>query len=164
MNSIVPTRGERNRNPANINYMAAKAWNGQIGIEAVPAGEHYAPRFGVYESDFFGIRAAAKQLIADNAVHRLRTIAALIGDPTWGWAPAADRNDVDAYVNAVARAVRVLPGTPIDLTTLDFLIPVLTAVIHQENGRCLYPADLIEQACRNAIGHPAKHQSGVPHA
>ena len=150
---ISTTRGERNNNPGNINYVAQpeEAWNGQVGLEIVPAGENYAPRFGRYDTPEHGVRAMAKQLIIDNTRHGLKTIRAIIGDPVWGWAPAADRNDPEIYAATVSRRSGIDPNTPVDLTDPDQLLAVLPGFIVEENGRCLYADDVIAAGVNSAL-------------
>jgi hypothetical protein len=148
-----PTRGERNNNPGNIDYVAnpREAWQGQIGIEIVPAGETYAPRFGLYDTAANGIRAMAKQLVIDNTRHGLKTIACIVGDPVWGWAPAADRNDPEAYAATVSARAGIDPNAPVDLTDAAQLAAVLPGFIVEENGRCLYAADVLFAAVSAAL-------------
>jgi hypothetical protein len=147
--TLEQTRGELSNNPGNLNYLPHTPWRGQIGIEIVRPGMSYKPRFGRYDDAENGIRAIAKQLISYRA-DGLRTIRDLINR----WAPPADKNDTSAYVKAVSAAVGVLPAVPIDLTEFTTLTAIVTAIIRQENGRCLYAPTLIETACRDAIGIP----------
>ena len=147
-----PTRGEFNHNPLNINFMARRPWNGQVGIEAVMPGHSYTPRFGRYVDDFHGIRASFKQLILDNTVHGLKTITALISDPTYGWAPAADRNDDATYIETVVQHSGIPADQEIDLTHLPTAIAVWPGFCIEENGRNPYNAALIEAAARDALG------------
>jgi hypothetical protein len=151
--AISATRGERNNNPGNINYVAPpeEAWNGQVGLEIVPTGENYMPRFGRYDTPEHGIRAMAKQLIIDNTRHGLMTIATIIGDPVWGWAPAADRNDIDAYAATVVKHSSIPADQPVDLTNPAQLQALLPGFITEENGRCLYAAATLSAAVNAAL-------------
>ncbi len=150
---LTPTRGERNNNPGNIDYVAdpARSWRGQIGIEQVPENEAYTPRFGRYDTPASGIRAMAKQLVIDNTRHGLHTIADIIGDPVWGWAPAADRNDPDAYARTVSAHSGIDPSARIDLTDPATLLAVLPGFITEENGRCLYDSEILSAAVSSAL-------------
>lgn len=150
--NVVATRGERNNNPTNINFMATRPWRGQIGRELVPAGFTYSDRFGLYDTVQNGIGAGAKQLLTDNIKHGLSCLYDLIADHTYGWAPGSDGNYPVEYAEFVDTFVKVGIRTPIDLRKPELLIPTLTGFIHEENGRCLYAADLIASACRDALG------------
>ena len=143
---MTPTRGERSNNPGNINYLPRSPWRGQVGREQGAPN----PRFGLYDDAENGIRAIGKQLLAYQQRDGLRTISALINQ----WAPPADRNDTSAYVKAVSASVGVLPLVPVDLAEHTVLAKIVTAIIVQENGRCVYAPNLIETACRDAIGIP----------
>ncbi|MEQ1977397.1 hypothetical protein ABLA76_16585, partial [Xenorhabdus sp. SGI240] len=52
------TRGIRNNNPGNIDYIPANKWQGQIGIETGVKNS----RFCLFESPEYGIRALMKLL------------------------------------------------------------------------------------------------------
>ncbi len=163
---MTETRGELNHNPLNLNWIAPQhAFHGQVGIEIVPAGKTYKPRFGRYDTDFNGIRASAEQLYIDNTRHGLKTITRLVGDPVFGWAPAADRNDVAAYVKTVCTHLAgylmeaVDPDAPIDLSIPHMLVGIWPGFCIEENGRCNYPTDLITAACYSALGIGAKSTS-----
>jgi hypothetical protein len=145
--SSTPTRGERNNNPGNLNYLSANAWRGQIGIEIVPPGENYTPRFGRYDTALNGIRAVVCQLLAYQRIHGLRSIRAMITR----WAPGADDNNTAAYIAAVCNYCAVTPDDDFDLTNPDNLENIVFAVIRQENGRCLYGAATLSAACAAAL-------------
>lgn len=150
MTTTSGTRGERNNNPANLNFMPASPWRGQVGIELVPHGMSFKPRFGRYDTDHNGIRAAAKQLLSYQQRDGLRSIRAMINR----WAPPADHNATDAYVGAVCNYCNVGPDDDYSLASLARLEKMVFAVIRQENGRVLYDTDLIASACRDALGLP----------
>lgn len=145
---MVPTRGERNNNPSNLNFMPDAPWRGQVGIELVPKGMSFRPRFGRYDTDHNGIRAAAKQLLAYQQRDGLRSIRQMINR----WAPPADHNATDAYVGAVCNYCNVGPDDDYAISALSKLESIVFAVIRQENGRVLYDAALITAACRDALG------------
>lgn len=144
---MTPTRGERNRNPGNLNYIGASPWRGQLGIELIPAGMSFKPRFGWYDTPENGIRALAKQLLAYQQRNGLRTIRAIIGK----WAPPSDHNATDAYVGAVCNHCNITPDDDYRLTDLGNLRAIVFAIIVQENGRCAYPDSLIDAACADAL-------------
>lgn len=140
------TRGERNNNPGNLDYIEVGGWQGQIGRELVPEGHIFAPRFGRYDSPASGIRAIAKQLLAYQTKHGCRTPRQFVER----WAPPTE-NSTDAYVKDVAAVLGVSPDTPIDLTDAATLQVMTRAIIRHENGRCLYDADTLASACHLAL-------------
>jgi hypothetical protein len=144
---VVPTRGERNNNPGNLNYLLRDAWRGQLGLEIVPPGETFTPRFGRYDTAANGIRAVAGQLLAYQRRDHVRAIRGLIGR----WAPSRDHNDTGAYVAAVCNHAGLGPDDDCDLSNPDNLSNMVFAIIRQENGRCLYDADTLAAACAAAL-------------
>jgi hypothetical protein len=140
-----PTRGERNNNPGNINE--GGGWDGDLGLEIVPAGYDYQPRFARFDTAQNGMRAIAKQLLAYQQRHGLNTVRGMINR----WAPPSDDNDTSAYVDEVCAKVGVGPDDAIDLTDLRTIQNMVTGVIFQENGRVLYAPDLITAACQSAL-------------
>jgi hypothetical protein len=140
------TRGERNNNPGNLNYIEVGGWQGQLGLEEVPEGRSFTPRFGRYDSSSSGIRAIAKQLLAYQEKHGCRTPR----DFVERWAPPSE-NSTDAYAKDVAAVLGVSPETPIDLTDPATLQVMTRAIIRHENGRCLYAAATIASACQLAL-------------
>ncbi len=143
-----PTRGERNHNPLNINYIAPPQmpFLGQVGVEVVPAGETYHPRFGLYSSDLLGIRAGAKELISYITRDGCNTVTKIIDR----WAPPSDDNPTTAYVDNVCKSTGFSPTETLAPDAAD-LAPLIRAMICQENGRCLYPDPLITQAVALAL-------------
>jgi hypothetical protein len=123
------TRGLRNNNPGNIDRNSIK-WQ---GMAADQSGD---PRFIVFTSPQYGIRAIARILMGDWREGK-NTIAALIHE----WAPPVE-NDTDAYVRAVGKACGVDPYRPCDIPSL--LPRMIPAIIQHENGSQPYPQDVIQ--------------------
>ena len=111
------TVGFRNRNPGNLRYIANNPWNGPVG---------QASGYGVYDSLENGIRAMGKQLSKEYA-NGANTVAALIAP----YAPPSE-NPTQGYTAYVAKAIGVDPSAQIALP--DYLLPVVQAMIHFENG------------------------------
>ncbi|WP_256670890.1 structural protein [Pseudomonas sp. AN3A02] len=82
------TRGVRNRNPGNIDYVAANYWQGELKPD--PAIEKRFARFDTPEN---GICALGKLLLTYQRKHGLKTVKAIISR----WAPSVE-NDTAAYV------------------------------------------------------------------
>jgi hypothetical protein len=143
------TRGERNRNLTNINEGAG--FRGDLGLEIVPPGSHYAPRFARFDTVENGIRACAKLLQTYQRKHGLFTIRGMINR----WAPPSDNNDTSAYVRNVSIACGVNPDDPYPLTDadadMDRMKLIVRAVIVQENGRCIVDAITFDAGCAAAF-------------
>lgn len=138
------TRGERNNNPGNIDYSPHNAWHGQLGLELVPDGGRYTPRFARFDTMENGIRAIGKLLLAYYREHNCDSVRKLLTR----WAPASE-NDISAYVADVSHALHVHPDAAIDVRAL--LVPLTRAVIRHENGRCLADAATVTAACTSAL-------------
>src|SRR6185369_6883963 len=121
--TIPPTRGERNANPGNVEFMPSTAFHGQLGLEYVPPGESFKPVYGRYDTPANGVRALAKLLLNDQRIRGLDTVAQYLGVET---DQAIDVQDPETHEMLVY------------------------AIITQENGRCLYDALDIARACSAA--------------
>lgn len=114
-------RGLRNNNPGNLNYA------GQAGAEKEggPGG-----RFAVFGSMQEGIAALIRQL-ALYAFRGIDTISAIVKK----YAPAADGNDVAAYIASLVKATGKGANEALDLTNLQTLIPLVQGIVrHEGNG------------------------------
>jgi len=114
-------RGLRNNNPGNLNYA------GQAGAEKEggPGG-----RFAVFGSMQEGIAALIRQL-ALYASRGIDTISAIVKK----YAPAADGNDVAAYIASLVKATGKGANEALDLTNLQTLIPLVQGIVrHEGNG------------------------------
>jgi hypothetical protein len=140
------TRGERNNNPGNIDYHKSIHWEGQLGIEIVPEGEHYHPRFARFDTMVHGIRALAKQILTNYRNRDCTTVRLMINR----WAPP-NENETTAYVNFVCTGVGVDPDDPIDAEDKDTLVKMVRAIICQENGRCRETDETLGEACELAL-------------
>jgi hypothetical protein len=140
-----PTRGERNNNPGNIDRGKDK-WQ---GMAADQSGD---PRFIVFTSPQFGIRAIAR-LLLNYQRKGVNTVRKIIDR----WAPPVE-NNTEAYIRAVADGLGVKPEAVIDLDDVNVMFPLVKAIIRHENGRCIYPDALILEGIRMAGVHnaPAK--------
>lgn len=132
------SRGYRNRNPGNIDFVPANRWQGQLGKEPGPHG-----RFAVFVSHEYGIRALASLLATYQDRHGLRTIRGIINR----WAPASE-NVTSAYVVAVCEHMGVGPDDPIDVHEFAHLRPLVEAIITHELGGNPYPPEVIDEALR----------------
>lgn len=134
-----PTRGERNNNPGNIDRNATH-WQGMAPNQS---GD---PRFVVFASAEFGIRALAKVLLDYYHKHGLNTVRGIIDR----WAPPNENNS-GAYVDAVCKQCAVEPTTVIDPENPDCLELLVRGIIHQENGRVSYDDATIIKGVEDAL-------------
>ena len=128
------TRGWRNRNPGNIEHVAANKWQGL----AEPPSDGRFCRFTGHE---YGLRALAVLLVSYQDRHGLRTVRSIVGR----WAPPAE-NDTAAYVAAVARRMGVGPDDPLDLHRHAHLRPLVEAIVAHECAGLVYPAAVLDRA------------------
>lgn len=115
-------RGIRNHNPGNIDRDGTP-WQGMA------ADQSSDPRFVVFASAEWGIRALARLLITYQDKHRLRTVRGIVAR----YAPPGE-NDTGAYANAVASAIGVGPDALIDVHQYSTMEPLVQAIIRHENG------------------------------
>lgn len=116
-------RGIRNKNPGNIDRTATNKWQG------LAADQSSDPRFCVFTTPVYGIRALARLLIAYQDKYGLNTVRKIINR----WAPPKE-NDTGAYVTQVADALVVNPDAPINTHEYRHLRPLVEAIIRHENG------------------------------
>lgn len=136
------TRGVRNNNPGNIDYVPANQWQGQLGLEnGVPK-----PRFARFDTPENGIRALGKVLLTYQRKHGLKTVKAIISR----WAPS-NENDTASYVRAVELNTGTRPGAEIDLTKPDVMRGFVKAIIHHENAGYAYPDQVLAEGVRRAL-------------
>lgn len=150
------TRGYRNKNPGNLDFVPANKWQGQVGL-----GDAWLPpeqrRFAAFESHEYGIRALAMLLATYQDRHGLRTVDGIIRR----WAPPSE-NDTAAYVAAVSRAVGVAPNEPIDVHRFEHLRPLVVAIISHELGGNPYDAGTIDRGL--ALAGVTRRVEGVADA
>ena len=137
---MIPTRGERNNNPGNIDRTPVN-WQG------LNPDQSSDDRFCVFLSPKDGIRALAKVLINYQVLHHLNTVQDIIER----WAPGTENNTA-AYVQAVCAGTGLHDDCRISLHDLDILSALTTAIIRHENGRVIYTTADILSACMAAIG------------
>lgn len=136
------TRGYRNKNPGNIDWNARNPWQGQVGIETTGN----PPRFAVFESHEFGIRALAALLTTYQDRHGLRTIRGIVNR----WAPP-NENNTGSYVRFVDD---FLPNhgadDPVDMHTYADARLLVEAIIRKELGGNPYSNAVLDEGLRRA--------------
>ena len=142
---MIPTRGERNQNPGNIDRNATK-WK---GMSPDQSGDK---RFVVFTSAVWGIRALARLLLTystlypEGTTRDIDTVREIINR----WAPPVE-NDTGAYVNAVAKEVGVGPDEAIKIDDDEVMLALVRAIIRHENGRVIYDDDLLRDGVGRAL-------------
>lgn len=136
--------GIRQHNPGNIEI--GSDWK---GLAPAQPGD----RFCRFTDPVFGLRAIAYLLIVYRRKHGLRTIEGLIGR----WAPRGE-NNTKAYVLSVARRTGIPYNLPIAVDSAVVLERLVPAIVHHENGKQPYPADLIREALAMALADAPKEK------
>lgn len=132
------TRGERNNNPGNIDRNATK-WQGMADDQSSD------PRFIVFKTPQWGIRAIARLMLTYSSAYHLDTVRGIVSR----WAPP-NENNTSAYVNAVAGTLNVDPDVPIDVDSVAVMLPLVKAIIMHENGEQPYSDAVLLEGLRMA--------------
>lgn len=123
------SRGFRNNNPLNLSYRPEDVWQGldEPPYDTPPKGYTALCRF---VDPVWGIRAAARQLLAYQDRHHLRTVRQIVTR----WAPpGVDDNHTIAYIAMVATRIGKTPDGVLDLHKYADLKPLMEAMIDFEN-------------------------------
>ena len=135
--SSVTPRGIRNRNPGNLRKSTID-WLGEV------PGFDY--EFESFDTDEHGLRALAKNLLAYQDLHGLRTIAAIISR----YAPNTE-NGTDAYIAAVSEDMRIPSQQLLNLHDVSTLVALVKAIVRHENGQQPYSEATIEAGVNMAL-------------
>lgn len=117
--------------------------------------------FASFTSPEAGVRRMGWQLQRDEYTHGLSTLRQLIGDESWGWAPASDHNDVNSYVKNVARDTGIDPDAKLNLKDQQQLASVIAAITKQE-GRQAYDRKVVVEILNNTGGNVVTSVSQLP--
>ncbi|MGJ3290245.1 lytic transglycosylase domain-containing protein [Klebsiella michiganensis] len=137
-------RGERNNNPGNLNFV------GQAGASL----ERPGGRFARFETAFDGLRAISRQLML-YAGRGINTVEKIIST----WAPPSDGNNTPAYIQAVSRQLGVNPQVALNMSDPQVMSALMASIVHHENGRNIYPRELITRAASAGIGGIQQHNT-----
>ncbi|RWT23732.1 lytic transglycosylase domain-containing protein [Raoultella planticola] len=137
-------RGERNNNPGNLNFV------GQAGASL----ERPGGRFARFETAFDGLRAISRQLML-YAGRGINTVEKIIST----WAPPSDGNNTPAYIQAVSRQLGVNPQAALNMSDPQVMSALMASIVHHENGRNIYPRELITRAASSGIGGIQQHNT-----
>lgn len=120
---MVTPRGIRNNNPGNIRHGSAK-WQGM-------AAQQTDANFVQFVSPEYGIRALSILIGNYYTKNGLNTVRKIISR----YAPNTE-NNTEAYAQAVAKAIGVVPDTIINVNTHK--VALVEAIIQHENGKQPY--------------------------
>ncbi|WP_272574585.1 hypothetical protein [Providencia sp. PROV247] len=134
--NIKDNRGGRNNNPGNLR-ISDNVWEGQTGDD----GE-----FVQFASPEHGVRALGKNLITYRNKGFV-TVNQIINR----WAPKKDGNKTEEYVAFVSQRMGVDPNVPIDVTNIDTLKSITTAIMAQE-GKHSVTDDQVNTGLQAALG------------
>ncbi|CAM7060036.1 hypothetical protein [Morganella morganii] len=143
-------RGSRNNNPGNIR-ISDNNWEGQVGDD----GE-----FVQFASPEHGVRALGKNLIT----YRNKGVVT-INQIISRWAPKKDGNDTEGYIKFVSGKMGVDPNVPIDVTDINTLRSITTAIMQQEGNHSI-SGEQVDAGLQAALGltrlpepDPSQYQS-----
>ena len=124
-------RGVRNNNPGNLERTSER-W---IGMSADQSAD---PRFMVFDTPEYGIRALMRLLINYQERHSLNTVRGIINR----WAPPVGQDqsgksytqNTSGYVHHVSRQTGFDPDEPLDLLDRTTCEKLARAIVRHENG------------------------------
>ncbi len=129
-----PPPGIRNNNPFNLKK-DNEPWQGL-------ADQQTDTNFFQFKTAIYGIRAGARNLITYQDEHQLNTVRLIITR----FAPAADNNDTEAYINDVSSRMHIDADAPLNMHQFADLEPLTKAIIQHENGQQPYTDAQITKA------------------
>lgn len=110
---MVASRGYRNNNPGNLRPLAGGVkWQGQVGIDA--------GNYLIFDTMTNGIRAMTRDLKTKLA-RGLNTIAKIL----YVYAPAADNNNVEAYISSVCEYAGIERDQVLTAADLYRVVPAM---------------------------------------
>lgn len=123
-----------------MDYNPRNSWKGQLGIEdALPVG--VKPRFAKFSTPEYGIRAMYQLLKTYARKYNADTVQEIVTR----YAPSHE-NKTDKYIEHVCEWAGLRPDEVIRLDDPDVAVPLLRAMIRQENGYCPYTDETIRKA------------------
>lgn len=124
-------RGTRMNNPGNL-----RSWGKR------PTVGGYAQ----FDTPEAGLEAMADNLQKKQTLHHLDTLRQVIGDKTWGWAPASDGNNVEAYLADMKKRTGFGPDDRLNLSDPATRRKLLPGFISHENGQQPYSDAQLDRA------------------
>lgn len=134
--------GIRSNNPGNLRPTYRNGehvpWQGEFA----PNGSGYCE----FDTPQNGIRATAKNLIAYQERHRLRTIERIVSR----WAPGTE-NDTEAYIGSVSARTGWRRDAVLDMRDPQTLRALVLAITWHENGEQPYDDETINTGIARAL-------------
>lgn len=130
-----PSINVRNKNPLNIRYAVGNNWDGQLGENG---------GFCVFESEFYGFRAAAILIRNYRRLYNVKTVKGIVSR----WAPPNENNTI-SYVKFVCKELGVSEGYAIESET-DVKKMLLAMSIMEGAPRGIYKDSIVDDAVRAA--------------
>ena len=138
--SVLPTRGELNKNPGNI-----RCSNQKFDGEVSPSRDAAFKEFQDYAH---GVRAIAKILLTYYRRLGINTIRGILNR----WAPSSE-NDVEAYIKDVCLSTGLNAYDQIPVYDRQDMLLLVRAIIKHENGRVVVSENEIAQGVDMALGN-----------
>ena len=130
--------GLRNNNPMNVRETSI-TWQGEL--------PHDGDGYEDFAEPGDGIRAGARVLLNYQRKHELMTIRGMITR----YAPHADNNPTESYVNFVSRALNVPADARFSVEDIENLTLLAEAIIQFENGQQPFTRAFIRDNVRRAF-------------
>lgn len=127
------SRGIRNNNPGNIKDFGVP-WEGLASRQEMTEEQRREKIFCVFRKPWWGIRAMARTLLTYQSKYNLNTLEKIIQR----WAPSADNNPEQAYVDFVSAQVGVPADRHVSLRDFRYMHRLCEAIIQFENGENPY--------------------------
>ncbi|MBG5919431.1 hypothetical protein [Providencia stuartii] len=139
------SRGERNNNPLNMNY---------VGQRNSVLEDGKGARFAKFNTPYDGLSATVNQLLryydGKTTGKKLQTVEGIIKT----WAPSSDNNNTSGYINRVADELGVSPSQTLDLRDPNVMKDLMHAMSKVEIGKPLPYSDSLIMAAINGTGDP----------
>lgn len=143
--SLGNSRGERNNNPLNMNY---------VGQRNSVLEDGKGARFAKFNTPYDGLSATVNQLLryydGKTTGKKLQTVEDIIKT----WAPSSDNNNTSGYINRVADELGVSPSQTLDLRDPNVIKALMHSMSKVEIGKSLPYSDSLIMAAINGTGDP----------
>ncbi|MEY0216858.1 hypothetical protein AB7W58_20965 [Providencia rettgeri] len=139
------SRGERNNNPLNMNY---------VGQRNSVLEDGKGARFAKFNTPYDGLSATVNQLLryydGKTTGKKLQTVEDIIKT----WAPSSDNNNTSGYIKRVADEIGVSPSQTLDLRDPNVMKDLMHAMSKVEIEKPLPYSDSLIMAAINGTGDP----------
>lgn len=135
-------RAFRNNNPGNVRWTNNEIGRDREGVDA----QGNKKGFGILKDENDGRAALARQLLLymDRGNN---TINGILND----YAPGADNNDTDGYIQHLTKHMGVTPNTPLDMYNPEILAQMMNGIIKKESGYQPYSYDEMMGSIDDAV-------------